>query len=159
MSRSEKEPAAETKALPLDFSMLRARQAQAVSLPLNRVGLLHGPPGTGKTFTVFQMVWKMLNGGALNREHILFLTDRNSLKDQAYKSFFAYDANERVLIDKGVVAAGNHQVNDTGPCRICRPAHVASAQAASSRPRLPRSIRPCSHSCCRALRRILRVAS
>lgn len=66
--------------------------------------------GTGKTFTVFQMVWKMLNGGALSREHILFLTDRNSLKDQAYKSFFAYDANERVLIDKGVVAAGNHQV-------------------------------------------------
>ena len=66
--------------------------------------------GTGKTFTVFQMAWKMLNGGALNREHILFLTDRNSLKDQAYKAFFAFDANERVLIDKGVVARREHQV-------------------------------------------------
>jgi type I restriction enzyme, R subunit len=66
--------------------------------------------GTGKTFTVFQMVWKMLHGGSLNREHVLFLTDRNSLKDQAYKSFFAFDANERVLIDKSVVASNNHQV-------------------------------------------------
>lgn len=39
--------------------------------------------GTGKTFTVFQLVWKLLNGGVLGREHVLFLTDRNSLKDQA----------------------------------------------------------------------------
>jgi type I restriction enzyme R subunit len=66
--------------------------------------------GTGKTFTVFQMAWKMLNGRSLRREHVLFLTDRNSLKDQAYKSFFAFDSNERVLIDKGVVARSEHEV-------------------------------------------------
>jgi len=34
--------------------------------------------GTGKTFTIFQLVWKLLNGKALKREHVLFLTDRNS---------------------------------------------------------------------------------
>jgi type I restriction enzyme R subunit len=39
--------------------------------------------GTGKTFTVFQLIWKMFNGDALQRQHVLFLTDRNSLKDQA----------------------------------------------------------------------------
>jgi len=66
--------------------------------------------GTGKTFTVFQLVWKLLNGGVLDREHVLFLTDRNSLKDQAYRAFYAFDAGERVIIDKGVVAKGEHQV-------------------------------------------------
>ena len=60
LRRGEKEPAAETKALPADFSMLRARQEQAVSLPLNRLGLLHGPPGTGKTFTIGGMIAYLL---------------------------------------------------------------------------------------------------
>lgn len=66
--------------------------------------------GTGKTFTVFQLVWKLLSGRALKREHVLFLTDRNSLKDQAYRAFSAYSASERVQIDKEVVAKGQHEV-------------------------------------------------
>jgi type I restriction enzyme, R subunit len=66
--------------------------------------------GTGKTFTVFQLVWKLLAGKALRREHILFLTDRNSLKDQAYRAFSAFPANERVQIDKETVALGQHLV-------------------------------------------------
>ena len=66
--------------------------------------------GTGKTFTIFQLVWKMLNGKSLKREHVLFLTDRNSLKDQAYRAFSAFGASERVQIDKETVAQGKHQV-------------------------------------------------
>jgi type I restriction enzyme R subunit len=66
--------------------------------------------GTGKTFTIFQLVWKLLNGRALQREHVLFLTDRNSLKDQAYRAFSAYSGAERVQIDKETVAQGKHQV-------------------------------------------------
>jgi type I restriction enzyme, R subunit len=66
--------------------------------------------GTGKTFTAFQLIWKLLNGKALKREHILFLTDRNSLKDQAYRAFSAYTASERVQIDKDTVAQGQHLV-------------------------------------------------
>jgi type I restriction enzyme R subunit len=66
--------------------------------------------GTGKTFTIFQLVWKLLNGRALQREHILFLTDRNSLKDQAYRAFSAFSGAERVQIDKETVAQGRHQV-------------------------------------------------
>jgi type I restriction enzyme R subunit len=66
--------------------------------------------GTGKTFTVFQLVWKLLNGKALKREHVLFLTDRNSLKDQAYRAFSAYSASERVQVDKETVAQGKHLV-------------------------------------------------
>lgn len=66
--------------------------------------------GTGKTFTVFQLVWKLINGSALRREHVLFLTDRNSLKDQAYRAFAAFTADERVTIDKDTVAKGQHLV-------------------------------------------------
>lgn len=66
--------------------------------------------GTGKTFTIFQLVWKMLAGRALRREHVLFLTDRNSLKDQAYRAFSAFSASERVQIDKDTVAQGQHLV-------------------------------------------------
>lgn len=66
--------------------------------------------GTGKTFTIFQLVWKLLNGRALQREHVLFLTDRNSLKDQAYRAFSAFSGAERVQIDKETVAEGRHQV-------------------------------------------------
>ena len=66
--------------------------------------------GTGKTFTVFQLVWKMLNGNALKRQHVLFLTDRNSLKDQAYRAFAAFTAEERVTIDKETIARGQHLV-------------------------------------------------
>ena len=66
--------------------------------------------GTGKTFTVFQMIWKMMNSDALKRQHVLFLTDRNSLKDQAYRAFAAFPANERVTVDKDTVAKGQHEV-------------------------------------------------
>lgn len=66
--------------------------------------------GTGKTFTIFQLIWKLLNGKALKREHVLFLTDRNSLKDQAYRAFSAFSASERVQIDKETVAQGQHLV-------------------------------------------------
>lgn len=66
--------------------------------------------GTGKTFTIFQLIFKLLNGNALKREHVLFLTDRNSLKDQAYRAFSAYSAAERVQIDKDTVAQGKHLV-------------------------------------------------
>ena len=75
-----------------------------------RRALLLMATGTGKTFTVFQLVWKLMNGGALKRQHVLFLTDRNSLKDQAYRAFNAFDANERVTIDKALVSQGKHQV-------------------------------------------------
>ena len=80
------------------------------SLPRGIRALLLMATGTGKTFTVFQLIWKLLNGGALKREHVLFLTDRNSLKDQAYRAFAAFSAYDRVTIDKDTVAQGQHLV-------------------------------------------------
>ena len=66
--------------------------------------------GTGKTFTVLQLVWKLLAGSVLPHNRVLFLTDRNSLKDQAYRAFSAFGAHERIVLDKDVVAQGNHLV-------------------------------------------------
>lgn len=66
--------------------------------------------GTGKTFTVFQLIWKLINGDVLANNHILFLTDRNNLQDQAWRAFSAFAADERVVIDKEVVRKGEHQV-------------------------------------------------
>lgn len=66
--------------------------------------------GTGKTFTIFQLVWKLLHGNVLRNNRILFLTDRNSLKDQAYRAFAGFSADERVVIDKTTVRLNQHQV-------------------------------------------------
>ena len=66
--------------------------------------------GTGKTFTVFQLAWKLMNGDVLTNNRLLFLTDRNSLKDQAYRAFSGFPADERVVIDKDCVARGEHLV-------------------------------------------------
>src|SRR5262249_42178444 len=49
-------------------------------------------------------------GDVLARKRVLFLTDRNSLKDQAYRAFSAFDSRERVILDKDVVARGEHTV-------------------------------------------------
>lgn len=66
--------------------------------------------GTGKTFTVFQLIWKLFQSDALTRGHVLFLTDRNSLKDQAYRAFSAFANDERVVIDKKTVSQNQHTV-------------------------------------------------
>lgn len=75
----------------------------------NRVLLLMAT-GTGKTFIVFQLAWKLFQSGVLPRNRMLFLTDRNSLKDQAYRAFAAFPADERVVIDKRTVSRQIHQV-------------------------------------------------
>ena len=66
--------------------------------------------GTGKTFTVFQLAWKLMRGDVLPNNRMLFLTDRNSLKDQAYRAFAGFPADERVVIDKARVVRGEHLV-------------------------------------------------
>ena len=76
-----------------------------------RRALLLMATGTGKTFTVFQLAWKLMRGDVLRNNRLLFLTDRNSLKDQAYRGPFAgFASDERVVIDKDQVSRGEHLV-------------------------------------------------
>ncbi len=66
--------------------------------------------GTGKTFTVFQLAWKLLRGDVLSNNRLLFLTDRNSLKDQAYRAFAGFPSDERIVIDKDLVSREEYHV-------------------------------------------------
>lgn len=66
--------------------------------------------GTGKTFTMFQLVWKLMEGKALPNNRVLFLTDRNSLKGQAYRAFSGFSRHDRVIVDSELVANQNHLV-------------------------------------------------
>ncbi|MFO0626514.1 MAG: DEAD/DEAH box helicase family protein, partial [Polyangiales bacterium] len=70
--------------------------------------LLRMATGTGKTFTVFQLVWKLFRGDVLPRGHVLFLTDRNNLKEQAWRAFSGFSADDRVLIDKSRIEKRDH---------------------------------------------------
>ena len=70
--------------------------------------LLTMATGTGKTFTAFQIVWKLLKSGWLQHKNdgrpgrMLFLADRVVLRNQAYNAFspFASGASDpRFLLD------------------------------------------------------------
>lgn len=70
--------------------------------------LLTMATGTGKTFVAFQIVWKLINSGWLQRRHterparVLFLADRIVLRDQAYNTFSPFatgTSDPRYLIE------------------------------------------------------------
>jgi type I restriction enzyme R subunit len=95
---------------------VRPFQQMAIFETLCRFGqgerrvLLLMATGTGKTFTVFQLVWKLIRGGVLKNNRALFLTDRNSLQDQAYRAFAAFPKDDRVVINKEAVRKGEHLI-------------------------------------------------
>lgn len=59
---------------------------EAVMRGQNRI-LLVMATGTGKTFTAFQIIWRLWRSGVKKR--ILFLADRNALIDQTYSNDFS----------------------------------------------------------------------
>jgi type I restriction enzyme R subunit len=61
--------------------------------------LLTMATGTGKTYTAFQIVWKLAQSGYCDK--VLFLADRNVLRNQAYNSFDAFDEGARCVIKNG----------------------------------------------------------
>lgn len=61
------------------------RAVNAVSAGKNRI-LLVMATGTGKTYTAFQIIWRLWK--AKNKKRILFLADRNILVDQAKNNDF-----------------------------------------------------------------------
>ena len=62
------------------------RTVEAVSNGQNRL-LLVMATGTGKTYTAFQIVWRLLRAGICRK--ILYLADRNNLVDQSIQQDFA----------------------------------------------------------------------
>ena len=60
--------------------------------------LLTMATGSGKTYVAFQVVWKLLKSGYSHR--VLYLADRNFLRDQAYNEFGPFE-KARATIEEG----------------------------------------------------------
>ncbi len=86
-------PASRCGKRPRYFQEIAIREAIARIVRGRRRILLTMATGTGKTFVAFQIVWKLLKSGWLQRRHpdrparVLFLADRVVLRDQAYNAF------------------------------------------------------------------------
>ncbi len=80
----------------------RYYQQVAVDRTVERVAqgdkrlLLVMATGTGKTFTAFQIIWRLLEAGAVKR--VLYLADRNVLLDQTISRDFAPFGNRVVKV-------------------------------------------------------------
>ncbi|GIX08276.1 MAG: hypothetical protein KatS3mg115_2679 [Candidatus Poribacteria bacterium] len=86
-------PEAQCGKTPFYFQEVAVREViRRMMLGRKRV-LLTMATGTGKTFVAFQVVWKLVKSGWLQRRHperparVLFLADRLVLRDQAYNTF------------------------------------------------------------------------
>ena len=87
---------------PFYFQEVAIREVIKRFMRGQRRVLLTMATGTGKTFVAFQIVWKLVKSGWLQRMHpekparVLFLADRVVLRDQAYNAFapFADGVNE-----------------------------------------------------------------
>ena len=60
--------------------------------------LLAMATGSGKTYIAFQTAWKLVKSGHIKR--VLYLADRNFLRDQAYNEFAAFE-DARATIEEG----------------------------------------------------------
>lgn len=78
---------------PFYFQAVAIREVVKRLLLGRKRVLLTMATGTGKTFVAFQIVWKLIKSGWLQRLHpgrpgrVLFLADRVVLRDQAYNTF------------------------------------------------------------------------
>lgn len=70
---------------PRSFQETAIKKVVENILKGNKNTLLTMATGTGKTYTAFQIIWKLVKSKKFSR--VLFLTDRIMLKDQAYNEF------------------------------------------------------------------------
>ena len=76
------------------------RTVEAIAKGQNRI-LLVMATGTGKTYTAFQIIWRLWKAGAKKR--ILFLADRNILVDQAKTNDFKPFGSAMTKISKRMI--------------------------------------------------------
>ena len=76
------------------------RAIEELSKGRNRI-LLNLATGTGKTTIAFQIAWKLKQPGKIRR--VLFLADRNVLRDQAFNTFEPF-GNARGYIENGEIS-------------------------------------------------------
>jgi len=102
-------PESECGKQPFYFQEVAIREVIKRLMWGRRRVLLAMATGTGKTFVAFQIIWKTVKSGWLQRRHpdrparVLFIADRVVLRDQAYNTFapFADGKNEPRLKIEG----------------------------------------------------------
>jgi type I restriction enzyme, R subunit len=80
------------------------RTIEAIAMGQDRV-LLVMATGTGKTYTAFQIIYRLWKSGAKKR--ILFLADRTALIDQTRKGDFKYFKDKMTVIRKKTVTGAD----------------------------------------------------
>jgi type I restriction enzyme R subunit len=93
---------------PHYFQEVAVRRVLERMLRGQRRILLTMATGTGKTFTAFQLVWKLRKSGRLRRP-VLFIADRVVLRDQAYNTFAPFV--EAQSDPRGLIAGGRFNAN------------------------------------------------
>jgi type I restriction enzyme R subunit len=73
------------------------RTIEAIAKGQNRI-LLVMATGTGKTYTAFQIIWRLWKSGSKKR--ILFLADRNALIDQTRRGDFKHFKESMTVVQK-----------------------------------------------------------
>lgn len=76
------------------------RTVEAIAKGQNRI-LLVMATGTGKTYTAFQIIYRLWKNGAKKR--ILFLADRNALIDQTKRGDFKHFKDKMTVVKKKVI--------------------------------------------------------
>ena len=84
------------------------RSIEAVARGQNRL-LLVMATGTGKTFTAFNIIWRLWKTGTAKR--VLFLADRNVLVDQTIINDFAPFGDVMTKLDRSLVDKDTGEVN------------------------------------------------
>ena len=94
---------------------LRPYQEQAIVATLShfargsrRVSLLMSPK-VGLTYTIFQLIWKLLSTDLLKNRRVLFVTDRRHRVDEAYHCFAGF-GDTRFMIDRHSKPDAHHSV-------------------------------------------------
>ena len=89
---------------PIDKMRPRYYQEQAIYRVIERIirgqerVLLTMATGTGKTYVAFQIAWKLVKSG--HNKRVLYLADRNVLRNQAYNTFEPF-GEARDVIESG----------------------------------------------------------
>lgn len=73
------------------------RTVEAIARGRDRI-LLVMATGTGKTFTAFQIIWRLWKAG--QKKRILYLADRNALIDQTYANDFSPFKDKMTIVRK-----------------------------------------------------------
>jgi len=76
------------------------RTVEAIAKGQNRI-LLVMATGTGKTYTAFQIIWRLWK--ARKKKRILFLADRNALIDQTKRNDFKHFKDKMTVIKKHTI--------------------------------------------------------